>query len=212
MKYSPKFSMTETETAAFLHKMTTGRLATVNDEGYPVIIPLNFVFDSNVIYFHSAPFGEKLDHIEKRSQVGFEVDQTIATLPCYYFYGTKDPSETDTLYKSVVMKGTARRIWDPEEKVKPLAELMKKYQPEGGYDLVTTDNKGLNTAAVVEIKIERLTSKKKIGQNWKPEKRLFIADQIKKHDPHYKEIFEEIDIVESEVRPGQVQLRIKSDA
>jgi len=41
-----------------------GRLGTIGYDGYPMIKPLNFVFDDGKIYFHTALAGKKIDDIE----------------------------------------------------------------------------------------------------------------------------------------------------
>lgn len=104
------FQMKENEIVDFLHKAKTGRLATINAEGFPVIIPVNFVYHNHRIYIHTAPVGEKVQNIFRNSQVGFEADQRIVTLPSYYFYDSNDPSEADSLYHSIVIKGYATLI------------------------------------------------------------------------------------------------------
>jgi nitroimidazol reductase NimA-like FMN-containing flavoprotein (pyridoxamine 5'-phosphate oxidase superfamily) len=186
--------MDEEEIINFLARSKTGRLATINVHGFPLVLPLNFIYLNRCIYIHSNPFGEKIKNIINDPKVGFEVDQNIVTLPSYYFYDSSDPSETDTLYRSVVITGYAKVIKTNEEKVVPLQKFMEKYQPEGSHQLVTIQNKGLQYVDIVEIKIHSITGKKKIGQHWSAEKRLHVANQIKKYNKNYQEIFSEIDI------------------
>lgn len=178
-----------------LDQATTGRLATIDPDGFPVIIPLNFVLLNQRIYFHSAPIGEKLNNIRQNSKVGFEVDQHITTLPCYYFEESQDPSETDTLYRSVIIRGKARILENNMDKVLPLQRLMEKYQPEGGYTTVDINNLGLQHATVVEIAVENMSGKEKIGQHWSLEKRLAIAQKIYDHQPEAHYILSQIGIV-----------------
>ena len=52
---------------------------------------------------------------------------------------TTDASLADTLYVSVVIKGNASIILGKEEKTTALNGLMKKYQPEGGYEPIKPD-------------------------------------------------------------------------
>ena len=61
----------------FLDKESTGRIATIDKNGYPQIIPMNFVFTNNVIYMHSHVKGEKLQNITNNHKVGFEVDRNL---------------------------------------------------------------------------------------------------------------------------------------
>lgn len=194
MQWIEKVKMSDEEIGSFLNKMDTGRLATISEEGYPVIIPLNFVYLNHCIYFHTAPVGEKLIHIQRNPKVGFEVDQHILTVPSYYSFGSTDPAKGSTLYKSVVIVGQARMLENDSDKILPLQKLMEKYQPEGGYDPVALDNKAIKHTTVIEIAIEKITGKKKIGQHWPEEKRLYVAKQIMKDYPDYQRILSEIEI------------------
>ena len=130
----------------FLHNQPVGRIASIDINGYPQVIPMNFVFvqaedphtnsqsiiKSDAVYMHSHPFGEKLDNIKRNEKVGFEVDQHICFLPSYYFHPS-DASQADTLYISIVIKGNASIVEDNKEKASALNALMKKYQKEGRY-------------------------------------------------------------------------------
>lgn len=194
MQLVEKVKMTTEEIDIFLNKIPTGRVATINEQGYPVIIPVNFVYVNQCIYFHSSSVGEKLNHIQKNPRVGFEVDQNILTLPSYYSYGSTDPSKGNTFYRSVVIVGNARIVEDDSDKLIPLQKLMEKYQPEGGYDPVSLDHQALKHTTVVEIAIEKMTGKKKIGQHWPEERRIHVAEQILKYHPDYKRILDEIEI------------------
>ena len=45
----------------FLNQESTGRIASIDKDGFPQIIPMNFVFLDDVIYMHSHVKGEKID-------------------------------------------------------------------------------------------------------------------------------------------------------
>ncbi|GFN40620.1 MAG: hypothetical protein YK1309IOTA_2130001, partial [Marine Group I thaumarchaeote] len=117
----------------FLDLEHVGRIASIDENGFPQIIPMNFVFLNDAIYMHSHTKGEKLDNIRRNEKVGFEVDRELEFLPSY-FEDPKDASLADTLYISVVVKGTGSIVEDRNEKTLALNGLMKKYQPEGRYD------------------------------------------------------------------------------
>src|ERR1051325_2211222 len=67
----------------FLNSQPVGRVASIDKDGYPQVIPMNFVYYNNAIYMHSHPFGEKLDNLRRNSQTGFEVDQHVCFLPSW---------------------------------------------------------------------------------------------------------------------------------
>ena len=171
----------------FLHQEHVGRISTIDVNGYPQIIPMNFVFLNDAVYMHSHPRGEKIENFKRNDKVGFEVDRELEFLPSY-FEDPKNASLADTLYISVVMKGTASLVTDKEEKTLALNGLMKKYQPEGGYDPIQSDMRVLDAVTVFKIIPIVLQGKYKIGQHISPQDRLDLAQKIfKKNSPSAKE-------------------------
>jgi nitroimidazol reductase NimA-like FMN-containing flavoprotein (pyridoxamine 5'-phosphate oxidase superfamily) len=175
----------------FLNNQPVGRIASIDANGYPQVIPMNFVFvqadipDINsqtiikldAIYMHSHPFGEKLDNIKRNKKVGFEVDQHICFLPSYYFHPT-DASQADTLYISIVIKGNSSIVEDNEEKARALNALMKKYQREGRYQILHPKMSSVHEVTVIKIVPKEIHGKYKIGQHWAPAYRLKMARNI----------------------------------
>ena len=171
----------------FLSSRQTGRISSIDEDGYPQIIPMNFVFISDVIYMHSHVRGEKLDNIRRNQKVGFEVDKNLEFLPSYFSDPT-DASLADTLYISVVIKGNASIVSDKEEKTTALNGLMKKYQPEGGYEPIKPEMDVLDEVVVIKIIPNSLRGKYKIGQNMNMKSRIDLAKQIlKRGTPTAKE-------------------------
>jgi nitroimidazol reductase NimA-like FMN-containing flavoprotein (pyridoxamine 5'-phosphate oxidase superfamily) len=176
----------------FLNNQSVGRIASIDTNGYPQIIPMNFVYlqqgylsnnltdtirRSDAVYMHSYPLGEKLDNIKRNPKVGFEVDRHICFLPSYYFHPT-DASQADTLYISVVIKGTAYIVEDNEEKTQALNSLMKKYQKEGKYKILDPSMPSVHEVTVIKIVPKEMRGKYKIGQHWAPAYRLKMARHI----------------------------------
>ncbi len=171
----------------FLSSQQTGRISSIDEDGYPQIIPMNFVFINDVIYMHSHVRGEKLDNIRRNQKVGFEVDKNLEFLPSYFSDPT-DASLADTLYISVVIKGNASIVSDKEEKTTALNGLMKKYQPEGGYEPIKPEMDVLDEVVVIKIVPKSLRGKYKIGQNMDMKSRIDLAKQIlKRGTPTAKE-------------------------
>jgi len=171
----------------FLSSQQTGRIASIDKNGFPQIVPMNFVFINDVIYLHSHIRGEKLDNIRRNKKVGFEVDKSLEFLPSYFSDPT-DASLADTLYISVVIKGNASIVSDKEEKTNALNGLMKKYQPEGGYEPIKPDMDVLKEVEVIKIIPESLRGKYKIGQNMDMKSRIDLAKQIlERNSPTAKE-------------------------
>ena len=171
----------------FLSSQQTGRIASIDDNGFPQIIPMNFVFINDAVYMHSHIRGEKLDNIKRNQKVGFEVDKSLEFLPSY-FSDPADASLADTLYISVIIKGNASIVSDKEEKTNALNGLMEKYQPEGGYEPIRSDMDVLKEVEVIKIVPESLRGKYKIGQNMDMKSRVDLAKQIfERNTPTAKE-------------------------
>ena len=171
----------------FLSSQQTGRIASIDGNGFPQIIPMNFVFINDAVYMHSHIRGEKLDNIKRNQKVGFEVDKSLEFLPSY-FSDPADASLADTLYISVVIKGNASIVSDKEEKTNALNGLMEKYQPEGGYEPIRPDMDVLKEVEVIKIVPESLRGKYKIGQNMDMKSRIDLARKIlERNSPTAKE-------------------------
>ncbi len=146
--------VTDAETLErWLAEAVVGRLATVDEDGYPVIKPVNFVHEAGKVYFHCAREGEKLDDIRRDSRVGFEMDEVLGIVPT-----TGRGCQTSCLYRSVIIRGRARILDDDADaalKRRALELIIAKYSsagPEMGQAEV-------DACLVVEITIERLSGK-----------------------------------------------------
>ena len=187
----------------FLSSQQTGRISSIDENGFPQIIPMNFVFINDAVYIHSHIRGEKLDNIRRNQKVGFEVDKSLEFLPSYFSDPT-DASLADTLYISVVIKGNASIVSDKEEKTNALNGLMKKYQPEGGYEPIKPDMNVLKEVEVIKIIPESLRGKYKIGQNMDMKSRIDLAKQIlERNSPTAKET---LDIMGFKIIDGELKL------
>jgi nitroimidazol reductase NimA-like FMN-containing flavoprotein (pyridoxamine 5'-phosphate oxidase superfamily) len=161
----------------FLDQEHVGRIASIDENGFPQIIPMNFVFLNDAIYMHSHTKGEKLDNIKRNKKVGFEVDRELEFLPSY-FEDPKDASLADTLYISVVIKGDGFIVDDKNEKALALNGLMKKYQPEDGYELISPDMSVVDEVAIIKVVPSSIKGKYKIGQNLHTKERIELAKKI----------------------------------
>jgi nitroimidazol reductase NimA-like FMN-containing flavoprotein (pyridoxamine 5'-phosphate oxidase superfamily) len=161
----------------FLDKEHVGRIASIDENGYPQIIPMNFVFLDDAIYMHSHTRGEKLENVTRNEKVGFEVDRELEFLPSY-FEDPKDASLADTLYISVVIKGKGEIVKDKKEKTYALNGLLKKYQPEGKYEPISPEMEVLDEVAIIKITPDSMRGKYKIGQNLQAGARMELAKKI----------------------------------
>ena len=195
MKLVPKYEIrSKAKIIQFLNEQPVGRIGSIDERGYPQIIPMNFVYVEDMgrsgnlendvdktnlgtVYMHSHPLGEKIENVKRNSKIGFEVDMHVCFLPSYYFHPT-DASQADTLYISVVIKGNAFIVTDLEEKAKALNALMIKYQKEGGYAPLTSNMATVREVAVLKVVPDEMRGKYKIGQHWPPKYRIKMATKI----------------------------------
>ncbi len=139
-----------------LSEAHVGRLGTSGKDGYPMIKPLNFLYDGEKIYVHCAKEGEKIDDIKRDNRVCFEVD-----IPIVYVKARETPCKASYLFRSVIVKGRAQILEEKVEKVWALSGLMEKYQPEGGYGEFLEEK--LDLTAVIRINVEEITGKEDVG-------------------------------------------------
>jgi nitroimidazol reductase NimA-like FMN-containing flavoprotein (pyridoxamine 5'-phosphate oxidase superfamily) len=165
----------------FLNEEHVGRISSIDNNGFPQIIPMNFVFLNDTIYVHSHTKGEKLDNISRNNKVGFEVDRELEFLPSY-FEDPTDASLADTLYISVVIKGIGSFVADREEKTLALNGLMEKYQPEGQYEPIKSDMQVLDAVTVIKVTPKTIHGKYRIGQDLNPTDRMDLAQKILKRN------------------------------
>ena len=171
----------------FLKVEHIGRISSIDKNGFPQIIPMNFVFLNDAIYLHSHVRGEKLENISRNNKVGFEVDKELEFLPSY-FEDPNDASLADTLYISVVIKGIGSFVTDRKEKTLALNALIAKYQPEGQYEPIKSDMEVLDEVTVIKVTPQTIHGKYKIGQNMNPKDRMDLAQKIlKRNSPSAKQ-------------------------
>lgn len=158
----------EQEITEFLREMSFGFLGSVGEDGWSRVTPLNFVYDGQSVYFHGSLAGEKMKHLAHDPRVSFTVAKEYAIIPSYF----TDPHlacPASAFFKSVMIRGIAERVEDPEEKAAALSLFMEKLQPEGGYDPIKAGDPQysgqLKAVALVKIVPEALHAKFKFGQN-----------------------------------------------
>lgn len=137
------------EAKALLNQEGVGVFTTVDQEGQPYGIPVNYVFHQDAIYFHCATEGHKLDNIEKNNRV------------CFTVYGENQviPQRFTTSYESVVVFGKAE-IVEGEEKFHALKLIIEKFSPEfleAGMEYIQRSG---GATAVVKINIDHLSGKR----------------------------------------------------
>ncbi|TVY08947.1 pyridoxamine 5'-phosphate oxidase family protein [Paenibacillus cremeus] len=201
-----EFSVQEqSEIEAFLQEMSFGYLATLGEDGWPHLTPLNYAYCNGHIYFHGSRAGQKMREIAEARRVSFAVAKEYAIIPSY-FSDPRQACPATAFFKSVHIRGEAEPVENLHEKAEALSALMAKLQPEGGYAPITPEDPTyrpeLKAVSVVRITVQDLTAKFKFGQNMKEERHDNVvsgllerslpddaetAELMKKYCPFHKE-------------------------
>ena len=145
--------LTEAECIEILKKNTSGVLAVSGDDGYPYAVPLSYVYDECILYFHCAKSGHKLDAIKTYDKVSFcVVDQDLVV-----------PQEYTTYFRSVIIFGRASIIVGEDEIRSAIEKLAVKYYPDDSKDnRDSAIEKEYKAMCMVKIQIEHMTGKEAI--------------------------------------------------
>lgn len=141
--------ITMEEAQALLTVSDHGILSTVDSDGQPYGIPLNYVYTNDAIYFHCAVPGHKIDNIENNPRVSFCVVGNTKVLP----------ADFSTNYVSTVVFGVACEV-KGEERYNSLMGLLEKYSPdyiEEGKKYIEKLDK---VTKVIKIDIQQISGKK----------------------------------------------------
>ncbi|UFJ42288.1 pyridoxamine 5'-phosphate oxidase family protein [Brevibacillus humidisoli] len=161
----------------FLNRAKTGYLG-LADGSLPYVIPLNFVWLQNSIYFHGAASGRKTEIMAANPNACFTVSEEDGTI------ANPVPAKTDTGYFSVIIFGKVEPVSDLAKATSVMQALLDKYVP-GYFDKRLSQNHvekyrsslGSRTA-VYELKAISLTAK----ENPLDENRRFYPGRTKQQD------------------------------
>ena len=144
-----------TDPAEIRHILDTGKVLhlglSVNDE--PYVVPMNYGYTLEegklVIYLHSAVRGKKLDMVQANPKVFFSID--CDRMP---FEG-RVPCQYGMVYSSIMGRGTATLVEDPEAKMEAMSIFMKS---QTGKDF-TFNERLVSIVTVIRIDVAEYTAK-----------------------------------------------------
>ena len=145
-----KQSLSEAECLAIFDRGTAGVLALSGDGGYPYAVPLSYVREGDMIYFHCAQSGHKLDAVARNDRASFCVVDQDRVVPERY----------TTHYRSVIAFGRMRTVEDPAEKRRAVELLALKYAPGDSPDHRTAYiDQDFARLCMLELTMEHMTGK-----------------------------------------------------
>ena len=136
---------------AITDKCAYSVLATVNPDGSPYCIPLNMIREGELLYFHSALEGHKIDNIRNKSRVCICCVGDLRELQGVFSIG----------YESAIINGSASEITDREEKIHALALISKRYTPDNMAAFDEAIKRQLDVTGIWKIHIDEISGKGK---------------------------------------------------
>ena len=128
-----------------------GVLSSVDNNGQPYGVPVNYVFDGlETIYFHCAKQGHKLDNLKTNPKVCFTVVGNTQVMNWKF----------TTAYESVIVFGIAHEV-EGDEKYLGLRMLALKYSPDYEDNFNKDIEKAMIPTQVMKIQVKQLTGKEK---------------------------------------------------
>lgn len=125
-------------------------MAVSGDDDNPYAIPVNYVYDGNSIYIHSAAQGHKIDALKHNPRCSL----------CIVDKDDVIPEKFTSYFRSVIAFGTAHFVESKDEKIAALRLLGDKYSP--GIDPDTEIGRFIKSVCVIRIDIDSVTGKEAI--------------------------------------------------
>ncbi len=137
------------EIEEIIRESTVCRLAMV-DGDEPYVVPMNFGYKDNALYFHSASEGRKIDILKSNPRVCVEFEVDVELLK------NKAACEWGVKFRSVIGSGRAVFLQDDEAKRDALDILMAQYS-DGSYSY---PDKILKKITIIKVDVQEMTGKR----------------------------------------------------
>lgn len=120
-----KQALSQETCIALLKTEPRGVLSVLGDEGYPYGTPMNHYYceEDGCIYFHCGRKGHRLDALKACDKVSF----------CVYDQGYRREGEWALHIRSVVVFGRMEIIDDPDEVIRLVTPLCRKFTDDEDY-------------------------------------------------------------------------------
>ena len=126
-------------------------LAMIDTDGRPYCLPISIARDEDIIYFHSAKEGRKIDALRNDPNVCMScVGDTLRA---------KDKFTTE--FESAILRGKASEVTEDEEKIHALRLICERHTPTNMHKFDTAIEKSLFRTGVWKIEIADITGKRK---------------------------------------------------
>lgn len=156
-----------------IDKAQYGVVSMIDQENSPYGVPLSIVRSGNVLYFHSAKQGRKVEVLAHNAQVSlvFVGDKRI---PENYSYEELEEMNNDpkkaikfissvftTEFESAIVTGVVTKVDDEQEQIAAMRLICEKYTPSKMRYFDTAIAAGLKRTNVYKVEIETISAKRK---------------------------------------------------
>ena len=141
--------LSDAETMEILKKGDHGTLSVQGDDGYPYATPINYIVVDGKVYLHSAPYGYKIECLQRSPKCCFSAIISAQIIP----------SKITAAFESVVLTGTAVFVTDQAEKRTVLENFVTQKHPgyeELGFKMI---DKQIDKTAAIRLDPVSLTGK-----------------------------------------------------
>ncbi len=122
----------------------------------PYVIPMNFGYQDNHIYLHSAREGRKLDILRSNDKVCIEFDVDIELVK------SQKVCNTSMKYKSILAFGKAVILKDIAEKKRALDIIMHHYYHHNSPSVFHYPENALEKVIIIKVKVKKITGKESL--------------------------------------------------
>jgi uncharacterized protein len=133
---------------AIIARIKTCSISMVDPDGMPYVIPMNFGYKEDVIYFHGSPKGKKVDVLRNNPHVCvmFSTDHQLR------YVNEEVACSWSMRYRSVIAYGKAEFVEDMKDKVDCLNIIMANYA-ERKFEY---SDPSVREVMVFKVKIEKI--------------------------------------------------------
>lgn len=156
-----------------IDKSQYGLVSMIDNDNLPYGIPLSIVRVEDLLYFHSAKEGKKVNIFEKNPEVSIAfVGQPI--VPDIYSDEELDEIVKDqskimllasnvftTYFESAIVTGKVRLVEDEEERIKGMRSICEKYTPTKMKYFEAAMESGSSRTNVYSVEIKNISAKRK---------------------------------------------------
>lgn len=139
----------------------------------PYGLPLSIVRNGDILYFHSAKEGRKVDVLARNTNISIVFVGQVE-VPENYSHDELEAMKSDTSkaiqfissvftteFESAIVTGNVEKVQDEDEKIRAMRSICEKYTPGKMEYFHIAIEAGLNRTNVYKLKMEDIKSKRK---------------------------------------------------